>query len=137
MIERFYFACEFLFIAAKVWATMRIIAAISKPRIERKTEIVLQGLLIGAISAFHVYNSYLTEDLFSNIAFVFLITVISLALNKMYQCQKGSAFIVTYYVWIGLALMDFFVQTLAYMSLRDLQISGVSILMLAPVVNNS
>ncbi|MCI8567155.1 MAG: hypothetical protein HFI39_12735 [Lachnospiraceae bacterium] len=80
-------------------------------------------------SAFHVYNSYLTEDLFSNIAFVFLITVISLALNKMYQCQKGSAFIVTYYVWIGLALMDFFVQTLAYMSLRDLQISGVSILM--------
>ncbi len=71
----------------------------------------------------------MTEDLFSNIAFVFLITVISLALNKMYQCQKGSAFIVTYYVWIGLALMDFFVQTLAYMSLRDLQISGVSILM--------
>ena len=114
MVRGFYFCCEFLFTAVKVWATLRLTGAIWEPRRKRGVQ---YGIWVGTLlvlAGLNTYNNSIISVLYSSLVmmiWVFLLTWISVFL---YDCRCKDVFCLIFFIWTMLTLIDLLFQTFSY-----------------------
>ena len=114
MVRGFYFCCEFLFTAVKVWATLRLTGAIWEPRRKRWVQ---YGIWVGTLlvlAGLNTYNNSIISVLYSSLVmmiWVFLLTWISVFL---YDCRCKDVFCLIFFIWTMLTLIDLLFQTFSY-----------------------
>lgn len=117
MVAAVYFACEFLYTAARAWAAWKLVDALSEPRWGRRARNAVCVIVIAAIPALDVWNNMIISNLFSNTVLMMHILLQTFIWSAVYRCRIRDAFCGIFLLWVGLALVDFFVQTLAYIFL--------------------
>ena len=120
MIRTFYFGCDFLNTAAKVWGTMQLMELISNPKWGRRIHDVVWAAVIIVVAGLNTYNNCISVTLFSNNVMMTIVLLLSLVSGVTYGCRYRDSFCINLLLWTGLALVDFFVQTMAYAALDAL-----------------
>ena len=122
MVRGFYFCCEFLFTAVKVWVTLRLAGAVWEPR---RKKWVQHGIWVGTVlvlAGLNTYNNSIISVLYSSLVmmiWIFLLTWIS---SFLYYCQCKDVFCLIFFIWTMLALLDLFFQTFIYAILDSLKL---------------
>ena len=117
MVRGFYFCCEFLLTAVKVWVTLRLAGTIWDLRVdERKLRITCTASMV-LIAGMNTCNNIINWVLFSKAFMIVLIFWISWVTRYLYRCRYADSFCLAYILWMMMALVDFLIQTLVYISL--------------------
>ena len=114
----FHFVCDFLYTAVRIWGTRQLMEAVSKPRWGKKYNTVWFVTVL-MLSGLNAYNDSLISSLFSNSSMMIIILLLSLVCASMYGCRYRNAFCMVFLVWTGMALADFFFQTIVCVVLID------------------
>lgn len=123
MVKGIYFCCEFLFTAAKVWFTLGLAGSVWEQRVDTRKYRIACAASVVLIAGVNTCNNMTNWVLFSKAFMIVLIFWISWVGRYLYHCKYADSFCLAYILWIMLALVDLFIQTLAYTLLNfvDLQ----------------
>lgn len=124
MTTAFYFCCDFLYMAVRIWISFDLIAAMAEPRYGKKAELMLRWTIVVGIAGINTYNHTVITALFSNTMLLLIMLAVVLVAKVAYQCQCQKVWMIIFYFWMGLAMLDLFIQTLAYHVLLDCGVSG-------------
>ena len=114
----FYCICDGVNTAARVWFVFQVMGALFEPRwIKWKMRIGWGAAVIFTVLD-QLGNSYFYKFLFSN--GVLFITVLSMTIvcRFLYECSFGNSLWLNMLSWMGMVLVDFFVQTCTYLVLN-------------------
>lgn len=116
----FHFVCDFLYTAVRIWGTWQLMDVISKPKWGRKMHNNVWTAVILILSGFNAYNNSVIRALFSNGSMMLIVLLLSFLSGMTYDCKFRNAFCMIFLLWTGLALADFFFQTIACIVLTDM-----------------
>lgn len=117
MIRTFYFGCDFLYTAARVWGSFRLMEAMARPKWKKRIQYVIWTVTVITVAVLNVCNNSIISALFSNGFQMIIVLLLSFTCGMTFHCRYRDAFGIIFLLWTGLALADFFVQTIAYMVL--------------------
>lgn len=117
MIRTFYFGCDFLYTAARVWVTLQLVAAISKPKWSKQMHHAIWTVTTIMTAGINTYNNSMLSALLFNGFMMIIILLLSIVSVATFYCRYRDAFCIILLLWTGLALSDFFAQTVICMIL--------------------
>ena len=115
----FYCICDGVNTAARVWFVFQVMGALFSPKwVKSRMRIGWVGMMVFAVQNQLDVIEY--KVLFSN--FVLLVIVLSMAAVciLLYECSFWNSLWLNMLSWIGMALLDFFIQTCVYLILCKL-----------------
>ena len=124
MIRAFYFCCDFMYTAVRIWGTMQLIEAITEPKWSRRKQYAIWATFIVMLAGLNACNNSMNCALFSNGFMMIIILLLSLVCGATYYCKYRDAFCNIFLYWSGLALADFLFQTIAYVLLDDMGLAA-------------
>ncbi len=119
MIRAFYYCCDFMYTAVRIWGTMQLMGAVSEPKWGKRIQYAIWAAVIIMVAGLNTCNNSMISVLFSNNFMMIIVLLLSLVSGATYYCGYRNAFCIIFLQWTGLALADFFVQTIAYVILAD------------------
>lgn len=119
-MEWFYYGCEFVNSAVKMWFTLQIFAWLFEPKWELREERRIQAAAIVLLAALNTYNNSLGSGLFSNTMLVILDCVIGLLGTVLYVASFWYTASISLTIWLTMALLDFFLLSLLYVFLSSM-----------------
>lgn len=114
MVRGFYFCCEFLLTAVKVWVTLRLVGAVWEPRVDERKRRITYVVSIFLAAGMNTCNNMISPVLFSKAFLVVIIFWMSWVTRYLYHCRYADSFCLAYILWMMMALVDLFIQSLAY-----------------------
>lgn len=120
MTEIFYFICDFLHTVVRIWTTWQMMETVSKPKWGKKERIAVWTVMNLVLSGFNAYNDSVIRSLFSNGSMLIIVLLLSFLSGMAYDCRYRDAFCIIFLLWTGLALADFFFQTITSTVLADM-----------------
>lgn len=114
MVRGFYFYCEFLLTAVKVWVTLRLAGAVWEPRVDVRKRRITYVVSIFLAVGMNTCNNMISPVLFSKAFMVVIIFWMSWVTRYLYHCRYTDSFCLAYILWMMMALVDLFIQALAY-----------------------
>ncbi len=118
-MKEFYFVCEFIWVAAKVWMTFELLSSLTERRRGYRTDRIARGCSVLAVAGFDIFNRLTTTTLFSNLLLVLFCVVLGLVGSFLYRMGFLRSFTISYLFWILIAYIDFFIQSLFYIVLVE------------------
>ena len=119
MIRAFYFVCDFLYTAAKIWGTMQLMEAIMEPKQSTQKRYAIWIMVTIIVAGLNTLNNSMICSLFSKWFMIIIVLLLSLVGSAAYYCRYWDAFCDIFILWTELALADFLFQTIAYVILAD------------------
>ncbi len=113
MIQLVYFICEFLFAFAKSWVSFGLIEAGAEPKVEKRTEYAVRLVVAALVAGLNTYNNSVISVLFSSAMLLIAVAILALGARSIYRKKFCDCFYLIYLFWMILAMLDFFVQTVA------------------------
>ena len=114
MVRGFYFCCEFLLTAVKVWVTLRLAGAVWEPRVDERKRRITYAFSVFLIAGISTYNNMIISVLFSKAFLLLIIFWMSWIIRYLYCCRYADSFCLGYILWMMMALVDLFIQALIY-----------------------
>jgi hypothetical protein len=116
MKEIFFYICEFLITGIKVKCSFQLVEIISKPQREEQIMRIGKGIACVGIGLLDIYNIWSLKILFSNGMLLLFVCLLFFLCLGMYKGNKLDMFCILFFFWSGIALMDFFYQTMSYVT---------------------
>lgn len=116
----FYFTCDFLSMAAQVWMILQLAGGICQAKWIGKWRYIGQAGLIVLIAGCKVWSDSLAPYQFSSGFLVFLALILSAGIVIIYYCRFWDIFCMNIMICMGVALIDFLIQTCVYLILDRL-----------------
>lgn len=124
MIKAFYFCCDFVYTAVRIWGTMQLMEAITEPKWSRRKHYIIWAMVIIMVAGLNTCNNSMNAILFSENLMMIIVLLLSLTSSATYYCRYRDAFCNIFLLWTGLALVEFLLQTIAYVILADVGIGA-------------
>lgn len=118
----FYFGCEFIYMAIQIWVFFGLIASISEPKRERRTELLVKLFSAVLLAVLNTYNNSISPALFSNSMLLLLMAFVVFISGQLFQCKRHERFLVCFIFFVSIAIGDFFMQTTMYFALEALNL---------------
>lgn len=115
-----YFVCDFLYTAVRVWATWQLMEGFASPRRGKRRQNLIWIVMILLLSVLNASNDSMIRSLFSNNCMIIIVLLLSLAGCTTYDSRFRDSFCIIFLFWTGLALADFFFQTITCIILTDM-----------------
>ena len=113
----FYYLCDGVHMAAQTWFVLQIMDGLFEPKWVKRKMWVGWGIIMASATLLQVSNSYFFLNVFSNGVLIFLIFSTVIIVKSLYECSTQNILWLDMLSWIGMALVDFFIQTCAYLVL--------------------
>lgn len=113
-MEQFYYICEFVHAAVKIWLTLYMLSALSLPRYDSRVERIVRVLVTVLAAIMNTYNNSLENGLFSNLMTVVIIGVVNIVAGILYRGHWGERISFSCWIWFGTAMLDFLVLTIVW-----------------------
>jgi len=122
MIRAFYFCCDFVYTAVRIWGTMQMMGAVTEPKWNKRKLYATWATFTIMLAGLNACNNSMGCALFSNGFMMIIILLLSLVGGAAYYFKFRDALCNTFLLWVGLALVDFLFQTIAYIFLADMEL---------------
>jgi len=124
MIRAFHFCGDYMYTAVRIWGTMQLMGAVSEPKWGKRIQYAIWAAFIVMLSGLNACNNSMGCALFSNGFMMIIILLLSLVSGVTYYYKYRDAFCNIFLLWVGLALVDFLLQTIAYVVLADMGLAA-------------
>jgi len=103
---------------------MQLIETIAEPKWIKWKRYVIWAAFILMLSGLNACNNIMGCALFSNGFMMIIILLLSVVSGATYYYKYRDAFCNIFLLWVGLALVDFLLQTIAYVVLTDMRLAA-------------
>ncbi len=114
MILNDYWLCHFTFVYVKVWAAFHVTGALARPKFSKDAETIIKVVAAAGLAFFDIAMCERYYVLFSGNVLLVCVLLQYIACLFLYRCRKSIMFLVISYLWLGITLMDLFLQTILY-----------------------
>ena len=87
MVRGFYYCCDFLHTAAAAWLMLMVAGAAWKPKVGGRVRKIIWAVTVVLVAGFNTVNNSMISVLFSRIALLINIMLVSLVSALIYRCR--------------------------------------------------